>query len=138
MVDERARLRIGELSRRVGVTPELLRAWENRYALVRPERTPGGLRLYSEGDVRRVRRMREGISRGLSAAESARLAAGAEEEESLDMASLATALLESLGRLDEPAAQAALDRIFRRLPVTVALSGVVLPVLRRVGEQWAV
>ena len=32
-------LRIGELSRRVGVSPELLRAWERRYGLLEPART---------------------------------------------------------------------------------------------------
>ena len=32
-------LRIGELSKRVGVSPELLRAWERRYGLVRPTRS---------------------------------------------------------------------------------------------------
>ena len=71
---EGGRLRIGELSRRVGVSPELLRAWETRYGLVDPERTPGGLRLYSEEDERRVREMRRQIAAGLSAAEAARVA----------------------------------------------------------------
>src|SRR4051794_13758687 len=71
-----ARLRIGELSRRVGVSPELLRAWESRYGLVDPERTPGGLRLYSEEDERRVREMSRQIAGGLSAAEAARVARG--------------------------------------------------------------
>ena len=40
-------LRIGELSRRSGVSPELLRAWERRYGLLQPTRSAGGLRLYS-------------------------------------------------------------------------------------------
>ena len=43
-------LRIGELSRRTGVSPELLRAWERRYGLLDPARTGGGLRLYSPDD----------------------------------------------------------------------------------------
>ena len=47
-------LRIGELSRRSGVSPELLRAWERRYGLLRPGRSEGGLRLYSAGDLERV------------------------------------------------------------------------------------
>ena len=38
---ERAYLRIGELARRTGTSPELLRAWEQRYALLRPSRSPG-------------------------------------------------------------------------------------------------
>ena len=48
-------LRIGELSRRSGVSPELLRAWERRYRLLRPTRSAGGLRLYSLEDLERVR-----------------------------------------------------------------------------------
>ena len=35
-------LRIGELSRRTGVSPELLRAWERRYDLLKPTRSAGG------------------------------------------------------------------------------------------------
>src|SRR4030095_15800645 len=34
-------LRIGELSKRTGVSPELLRAWERRYGLRRPHSPPG-------------------------------------------------------------------------------------------------
>ena len=52
-----AYLRIGELSRRVGVSSELLRAWERRYGLLSPTRTPGGFRLYGDEDERRVVRM---------------------------------------------------------------------------------
>ena len=65
-------LRIGELSRRVGVSPALLRAWERRYGLLDPARTNGGLRLYGPEEERRVRDMQAGLRRGLSAAEAAR------------------------------------------------------------------
>ena len=41
-------LRIGELSKRAGVSPELLRAWERRYGLLRPTRSSGG---HSFGEV---------------------------------------------------------------------------------------
>jgi MerR family regulatory protein len=41
------RLRIGELSERSGVSPELLRRWERRYGLLEPVRSSGGLPLYS-------------------------------------------------------------------------------------------
>ena len=48
-------MRIGEISQRTGVTPDLLRAWERRYALLRPRRTDGRTRLYSAADETRVR-----------------------------------------------------------------------------------
>jgi MerR family transcriptional regulator/heat shock protein HspR len=38
----------------VGVHPQTLRLYENK-GLVRPQRTPGGTRLYSESDVERLR-----------------------------------------------------------------------------------
>ena len=43
-------LRIGELSRRLGVSDHVLRAWESRYGLLQPVRSAGGFRLYSEAD----------------------------------------------------------------------------------------
>ena len=42
--------RIGELSRRTGISAQLLRAWEHRYGLFHPARSAGGYRLYTEED----------------------------------------------------------------------------------------
>jgi len=135
------RLRIGELSRRVGVSPEVLRAWETRYGLVRPERTKGGLRLFSEEDERRVHLMRKNIAAGLSAAEAARLATLSEDssghERAASFAEIETALAQGLEALDEPMAQSALDELFRAFALPFALSKVILPFLHRLGERWA-
>ena len=130
------RLRIGELGRRVGVTPELLRAWETRYGLVEPERTPGGLRLYSTEDERRVREMRRQISAGLSAAEAARVALGASPAPAT-VEELLSQLDHALTALDEPAAQATLDRTFESLDLESALGQVIVPFLHDLGERWA-
>src|SRR5829696_3445032 len=64
-------IRIGELSRRVGVSVDRLRAWERRYGLLSPLRTAGGFRLYSALDERRLRAMQSHLAAGLSAAEAA-------------------------------------------------------------------
>src|SRR3954468_9516972 len=74
MATDSGQLRIGEFARRVGVAPELLRAWESRYGLTRPVRSPGGLLRYTSADATRVERMRRGLEQGLSAAEAARAA----------------------------------------------------------------
>jgi len=66
-----ALLRIGELSRRVGVSEHVLRAWETRYGLLRPQRSEGGYRLYSRDDQNRVRRMQVHLAAGLAAAQAA-------------------------------------------------------------------
>ncbi len=38
----------------VGMHPQTLRMYENK-GLIRPQRTPGGTRLYSEADIERLR-----------------------------------------------------------------------------------
>jgi hypothetical protein len=63
-------LRIGELSRRTGVSPEVLRAWERRYGLFAPQRTDGGFRLYSASDVLRITEMKRLLADGVSANEA--------------------------------------------------------------------
>ena len=74
MAVEGGPVRIGEFARRVGVNPELLRAWERRYGLLRPIRSSGGFRLYTADDAERVARMRRALDDGMSAAEAARMA----------------------------------------------------------------
>jgi len=53
-LNTRAPVRIGELSRRVGVSPGTLRAWERRYGVLSPIRTESGYRLYSDETLRRL------------------------------------------------------------------------------------
>jgi DNA-binding transcriptional MerR regulator len=134
-------LRIGELSRRSGVSPELLRAWERRYGLLRPLRSAGGLRLYSSDDVDRVRLMREHMAGGLAAAEAAALAAGAVEGErrarpALDLPGARSDLSDALDRFDEPGAQAILDALFGAATLESILSVVVLRYLHDLGTRW--
>jgi DNA-binding transcriptional MerR regulator len=134
-------MRIGELSRRTGVSPELLRAWEQRYGLLRPTRSAGGFRLYSSADEIRVRRTTELIAEGLSAAEAARLAAtaaGADARDNVPLVTdLATRLQRSLDEFDAAAAQATLDRLFAAVSVEFALTEVLIPYLHDLGERWA-
>jgi MerR family transcriptional regulator, light-induced transcriptional regulator len=135
-------LRIGELAKRTGVSPELLRAWEQRYGLLQPTRTAGGFRLYSVADEARVRRMQDHVSGGLAAAQAARLVLSGEPAQRTTSPSQtilvdeAGNLAESLERLDEPAANAALDRLFTAYTVETVLQEVVLPHLHRLGERW--
>ena len=135
-------LRIGELSRRVGVSDHLLRAWESRYGLLHPVRSPGGFRLYSAADESRVRMMQDQLAEGLSAAEAARavLSAGAggvaAPARSPVPAGSAAVLRQALDAFDEPGAQAALDRLLADLSVPAVLRDVVLPYLADLGERW--
>ena len=143
---DRPLLRIGELSRRLGVSDHVLRAWESRYGLLRPARSPGGFRLYSEADESRIRRMQAHLAEGLSAAEAARAAlrgagpaSGRPQDPALPAPAISdpgAALRRALDAFDEPAAQAALDRLLADLSIPAVLRDVVLPYLADLGERW--
>lgn len=137
-----AHLRIGELSRRVGVPPELLRAWEQRYGLLQPVRSAGGFRLYTTADENRVRSMRGHLDAGISAAQAARLALAepaseaGDEGEPAGLAPFVSDLGDALDRLDEPRAHAAFDRLLARFTLQTVLRDVLLPYLHELGERW--
>jgi MerR family transcriptional regulator, light-induced transcriptional regulator len=139
LVDDPGLLRIGELSRRSGVSPELLRAWERRYRLLRPTRSPGGLRLYSADDLERVRLMQHHLARGLAAAEAATLAAEQPPVAGETGASLPEGqheLEEALTAFDEGRAHAVLDSLLATATIDTVLARVVLPYLQELGVRW--
>jgi len=129
-------LRIGEFSRRVGVSAELLRAWERRYGLLRPVRSAGGFRLYTAEDAERVARMRQGIARGLSAAQAAEAALdpGAPPDGFAEGA--AARLLEAIDSYDEGRVQTVLDEALEALGLETMVAGVIMPALAEVGQGW--
>jgi DNA-binding transcriptional MerR regulator len=136
--NESTGLRIGELSRRVGVSEYVLRAWETRYGLLNPPRSTGGFRLYSPADERRVHRMQFHLGRGLSAAEAA-AAAIAEPADSPPVVGLAEPLLAlqaALDDFDEAAAQLVWDRLLSDFTPETVLRDMVLPYLHDLGERW--
>jgi DNA-binding transcriptional MerR regulator len=49
-----------------GLKADVLRAWERRYELPKPQRSPGGHRLYSEYDIETLKWLRARQSEGLS------------------------------------------------------------------------
>ncbi len=126
-----ADLRIGELGRRTGVSPELLRAWERRYGLLEPERSSGGYRLYTAEDERRVHTMKAALSRGISAGEAAKLALDDGNE-----LPPAESLLDALLAFDDVGAHAILDRLLSALTLDTVLRDSVIPALRALGERW--
>ena len=69
--ESQALLPIRSVSQITGVNPITLRAWERRYDLIRPTRTPAGHRLYSQQDIRTIQRIQELAESGMGFAQIA-------------------------------------------------------------------
>jgi DNA-binding transcriptional MerR regulator len=129
-------LRIGEFARRVGVSAAVLRAWERRYGLLEPVRSPGGFRLYTREDAERVGRMQQGLDQGLSAAQAATAArASARPSEGL-LDDAAERLLAAIRGYDEAAVHEVLDESFAAFGLEAVLRELILPALMQVGREW--
>lgn len=50
--------------RLTGLSPDLLRSWEKRHGVVKPERTEGGTRRYKSSDVERLRFVKAAVDAG--------------------------------------------------------------------------
>src|SRR6185295_12097498 len=64
---------IGVVTKLTGLSIDVVRVWERRYGAVRPVRSAGGTRLYSDADVMRLTRLHRAVERGYGIGQAARL-----------------------------------------------------------------
>ena len=146
---------IGAVARKTGLSVHTLRAWERRYGVVEPERSGGGTRLYSTGDIARLRLLRRATEAGHAISRVARLSTeelrallrelAPEEPKRGDSvfdgrqgaAWFVEELLKAVELMDGERIHALLMRAVVSLPVQGVIQQVILPVLRQVGDRWA-
>ncbi len=132
-----------------GIPEATLRAWERRYAVVAPQRTPAGYRLYDEHTLADLRTMqalvRSGWAPSQAATEVARRRTGTDLA-ALGAASLGAfarpadsiaSLVEAAGRMDAITIGQLLDAAFARASIEGVVRDWLLPALAALGEAWA-
>ncbi len=139
------------VARRTGLSADVIRAWEKRYAVVTPARTAVGRRLYSDADVERLRLIARATLTGRTVGQVAalppdQLAALVREEPAQEPAGPTSdaaaersreylrACLDTLARFDAPALDAALRRAAIALSAEAFLETIVVRLWERVGE----
>ncbi len=72
-MNDSAQYLISTVSKRSGVKSDLVRAWERRYQAVKPTRTEGGHRVYTDLDIARLKLLNQATSNGHSISQIAQL-----------------------------------------------------------------
>ena len=130
-------LNIAALTRRTGVSPDTIRKWEQRYGVLRPERTTGGQRRYTELDVARVEWLKARLAEGFRIGEAAALlgpggmAVGGPEE-------LLRTLVDATRTSDVVTVTATVEQALLTLAPETAFAEVLAPALVEIGELWSV
>jgi DNA-binding transcriptional MerR regulator len=127
-----------------GVNPVTLRAWERRYQLITPQRTPKGHRLYTGTDVERIRQVLELLDQGIAISQvKPLLADSTPQEQALARAGTGGAwkdyqenLLDAVEAFDEQALDNIYNDALSLYPADVVNERLIHPVLRLLGERW--
>ena len=128
---------IAEVEERTSLSSALLRQWERRYGFPRPERSPGGHRLYSETDLEALRNIKNWISEGVAPAQAVkRYLEGLTQEGPRPPETLSLELEEALLRADTEAAERVLSEAHRLHPMETVVMEIISPCLRRIGDGW--
>jgi methanogenic corrinoid protein MtbC1 len=131
-----AALNIAALSRRTGVAPDTLRKWEQRYQILRPSRTSGGQRRYSERDVARVEWLCERLREGYRIGEAAQLLGTTDVATTRSPKEHLHTILAALENGDAAEIGLLIDQGFALHGVDETLEEILRPLLQTIGERW--
>lgn len=125
-----------------GVNSITLRAWERRYGLIKPVRTPKGHRLYTQNDIDLIQQvvtlLEKGISIGqvktyLNHKETGVLSADKEDP----WAVYQRRILNAVVRFDTAALDNSYNEVLSLYPIELMTAKLILPLLKSLGQRWA-
>jgi len=144
------------VSRRTGLSPDVIRVWERRYGVVKPQRNELARRYYSDADVKRLLLLRRVTQSGrrigdVAELDNSALAAMAEEDQAAvaqsgssgftskdkGVNSHCSACLEAVHNMDRITLNAALKHAAVSVSLPVLLDEVIAPLVKEIGLQWS-
>ena len=130
-------MNIQAVAQRTGVPAATLRKWEQRYGVLKPARTAGLHRRYSDRDILRVEWLKARLAEGYRIGEAARLLGTVGGQAPRSPTELVAELVEGARAADASRIERVLDQAFALADVSQAISEVIEPALREAGECWA-
>lgn len=141
--DTRELFPIRTVSALTGVNVVTLRAWERRYGLIEPKRTPSGHRLYSQEDVDLINEVVRLLDRGISigrvkeALRSRQQPDTPRQAEGEDVWSrYRNRLLTAISRFDEAEVDEVYNQALSLYPIDLVVRHLIVPLLEQLGQRW--
>jgi len=140
------------VSRRTGLHPAVIRAWEKRHGAIAPSRSDGNQRLYSEEQVQRLQLLQQAVAAGWKIGRVAmlpdpeiralvgdvRLARPAQAARAEpDPGRFLSGCLDDVANLDEAGLAARLEEAAAELGRVALLDGLLVPLMQRIGDSCA-
>jgi DNA-binding transcriptional MerR regulator len=132
-------LPIREVARQTGVNAVTLRAWERRYGLIVPHRTPKGHRLYSDEHVQRVLNILTWLNRGVAVSQVKNLIDSRQPHTSTpgnDWQAMRQSLMTSIAELAERRLDDVVNQAMSLYPPRTLCEQLMMPLLADLESRW--
>lgn len=132
-------LPIREVARQTGVNAITLRAWERRYGLIVPQRTPKGHRLFSAEHVQRILAILTWLDRGVAVSQVKRLLDTPKDfDDSLenDWQVLRKSLLQAVAQINERSLDDNVNQAIALYPPRTLCEHLLMPLLAELEQRW--
>ncbi|MBE0438554.1 MAG: MerR family transcriptional regulator [Gammaproteobacteria bacterium] len=132
---------ISDVSQQTGVASITLRAWERRYGLVKPQRTPKGHRVYSQDNIDEIKQILSWLNRGVTISKVAPLLGTSSPRDKNSIVDqhwqdhvqeMLTALIE----LKQITANQLCDKLTKTIPFHTLCQQVYQPLSQLLAERW--
>ncbi len=133
---------IRTISELTGVPTTTLRAWERRYGLLKPSRTPKGHRLYSSEDVDLINEIVKLLKSNHTISEAIRIINNPELRSAVGSHSdghwlnYQQCMLKSIENFNTENLDRTYNEALSIYPIDMVTEHVVIPILKTLGEQW--
>ncbi|MCP9337545.1 MerR family transcriptional regulator [Stutzerimonas xanthomarina] len=130
---------IREVARLTGVNPVTLRAWERRYGLIVPRRTPKGHRLYDDSHVKRIQSILKWLNRGVAVGQVKQLLDARQSPnltEHSQWGGLQNQMSLAVTELSERQLDDSFNRALSLYPPVTLCKHLLLPLLLSLEQRW--
>ncbi len=133
---------IRTVSNLTGVNSITLRAWERRYGLIKPVRTPKGHRLYTQTDIDLIQQVLELLDKGISIGQVKNYLKGKSTKPAAETATdpwsnYQRRMLNAIVRFDTNSLDQTYNDALSLYPIDLVTKHLILPLLKTLGIRWA-
>jgi len=123
-----------------GVNSITLRAWEKRYGLIKPVRTPKGHRLYTQANIDMINDVVALLAKGIPISQVSQALQQRQEAQAATPVDTwrdsINRMISAISRFDEDALNHLYNDALSLYPIDVVTERLIVPLLQEIGRRW--
>ncbi|MFC4409309.1 MerR family transcriptional regulator [Chungangia koreensis] len=131
---------IQQVSEMTGLSKQVIRKWEDRYGIIRPDRLENGYRVYSQDEVKLLKDITSFVNAGYTIKQAAQMAQNQTISNRTPIESDFTTYINSLEEAGQQLDDIKLLQLLQQAQYTygmeLLIQDILLPFLKRIGQLW--